>query len=123
MCWPQVSRCSGGWRESYRPRLRLPHLFTVGDLAFFGCGTTRLFLRQVPDDQWHAGSILYFRVPDSHVGYEDLARQCVSFDGAPHLIHRHADGTEEWVAFFADDEGNTLALMGQVPPVRSAGTA
>ena len=30
------------------------------------------------------------------------------------MIHRHDDGTEEWMAFFADPFGNTLALMSQV---------
>lgn len=100
----------------YRDRLGLPHLFTFGDLAFFRCGDTRLFMRQVPDDQWCASSILYFAVPDVHGSYRDLLAQEVAFDGAPHLIHRHDDGTEEWMAFFADNEGNTLALMSQVPP-------
>ena len=31
-----------------------------------------------------------------------------------HLIHRHADGTEEWLAHFNDPEGRTLAIMAQV---------
>ena len=30
------------------------------------------------------------------------------------LIHRHEDGTEEWMAFFEDNEGRPLALMTQV---------
>jgi DNA-binding CsgD family transcriptional regulator/catechol 2,3-dioxygenase-like lactoylglutathione lyase family enzyme len=106
----------------YRDRLALPHLFTFGDLAFFGCGGTRLFLRQVPEGQWQPGSILYFAVPDIHTSYRDLGRRGVVFDGAPHLIHRHADGTEEWMAFFSDGEGNTLALMSQVPPTGPART-
>jgi len=33
-------------------------------------------------------------------------------------VHRHADGTEEWMAFFKDPEGRPLAIMSQV---RSAG--
>jgi hypothetical protein len=41
----------------------------------------------------------------------------VAFEGAPHLIHRHADGTEEWMAFLRDNEGRLLALMSQVAPV------
>lgn len=40
--------------------------------------------------------------------------KAVAFQGEPHLIHRHEDGTEEWMSFFADPEGNTLALMSQV---------
>lgn len=46
------------------------------------------------------------------------------FQGAPHLIHRHEDGTEEWMAFFTDPAGNTLALMSQVRSApRRGGTA
>lgn len=37
----------------------------------------------------------------------------VAFQGAPHPIHRHADGTEEWMAAFSDPEGRTLAIMAQ----------
>ena len=34
----------------------------------------------------------------------------------PHVIHRDdAAGTEEWMAFFEDPDGNTLALMSRVP--------
>ena len=62
-------------------------------------------------------------MPDIRASYQDLGRRGVAFDGAPHLIHRHADGTEEWMAFFSDSEGNTLALMSQVPPAGPARTA
>jgi hypothetical protein len=30
------------------------------------------------------------------------------------MIFRHADGMEEWMAFFKDPEGRPLALMEQV---------
>jgi methylmalonyl-CoA/ethylmalonyl-CoA epimerase len=30
------------------------------------------------------------------------------------MVHRHEDGTEEWMAFFEDDEGRPLALSAQV---------
>ena len=30
------------------------------------------------------------------------------------MTHRHADGTEEWMAFFNDPEGRLLAIMSQV---------
>lgn len=118
-----LARDIGRVEAFYRDRLGLPHLFTFGDLAFFSCGDTRLFLRQVSEDQWHPGSILYFAVPDLHGSYQDLGARGVVFDGAPHLIHRHDDGTEEWMAFFSDSEGNTLALMSQVRPARPAGAA
>lgn len=116
-----LARDIGRAEAFYRDRLGLGHLFTFGDLAFFACGATRLFLRQAADD-WHPSSILYFTVPDIHASYQDLVGKGVAFHGAPHLIHRHADGTEEWMAFFGDTEDNTLALMSQVPPAGSQGT-
>jgi hypothetical protein len=40
----------------------------------------------------------------------------VVFRGAPHMVHRHENGTEEWMAFFDDVDGQLLALMAQVVP-------
>jgi predicted enzyme related to lactoylglutathione lyase len=64
-------------------------------------------------------STLYLRVDDIAAAYSELCRRGVEFKGAPHLVHRHADGTEEWMAFFMDPEGRYLALLAQVKP-RSA---
>jgi catechol 2,3-dioxygenase-like lactoylglutathione lyase family enzyme len=100
----------------YGAVLGLPHLYTFGDLAFFDCGGTRLFL-SVPDGGAAAdsASILYFRVGDIHLAHDELRSRGVEFEGAPHLIHRHDDGTEEWMAFFRDPDGQPLAIMAQVP--------
>jgi catechol 2,3-dioxygenase-like lactoylglutathione lyase family enzyme/DNA-binding CsgD family transcriptional regulator len=98
----------------YRDVLGLPHLYTFGDLAFFDCGGIRLYLHAVDPEKWVAGSVVYFRVGDIHATYERLLAEGVHWNGAPHLIHRHDDGTEEWMAFFTDPAGNTLALMSQV---------
>ena len=95
----------------YGDALGLPHLYTFGELAFFDLGGTRLYLHQTEVAQ---ESVLYFQVADIHAAYRDLEAKGVAFLGAPHLIHRHEDGTEEWMAFFADPEGRTLALMAQV---------
>jgi hypothetical protein len=43
-----------------------------------------------------------------------LADRGVEFISAPHMIHKHQDGTEEWLAPFKDNEGRPLALMAQV---------
>ena len=96
----------------YRDVLGLPHLYTYGKLAFFDCGGTRLFLSEVATQP--ADSILYFRVPDIHAAVAALTARGAQFVSAPHMIHRHADGTEEWMAFFNDNEGRPLALMAQV---------
>jgi len=98
----------------YRDVLGLPHLYTFGDLTFFDAGGTRLYLQAVEPEKWVAGSVVYFRVGDIHATYEKLTASDVHFTGAPHMIHRHDDGTEEWMVFFTDPAGNMLALMSQV---------
>jgi DNA-binding CsgD family transcriptional regulator/predicted enzyme related to lactoylglutathione lyase len=98
----------------YGTTLGLAHLFTFGDLAFFDADGTRLYLHRKDDDEWRPGSVLYFTVADIHATHAALADAGVAFTGAPHLIHTHDDGTEEWMTFFDDGEGNTLALMSAV---------
>jgi len=95
--------------------LGLPHLYTFGDLAFFDCGGTRLYL-SLPENGAGGGeeSVLYFRVADIRAAHETLLARGVTFTSAPHLIHRHESGTEEWMAFFEDPDGHTLAIMSQV---------
>lgn len=97
----------------YRDLLGLPLLYSFEGMAFFDAGGTRLYLQQSPE----AGgqSILYFRVADIAKAHADLAARGVSFVRPPHLVHRHDDGIEEWLAFFSDPEGRPLALMGQAP--------
>ncbi|MFN0282593.1 MAG: VOC family protein [Kineosporiaceae bacterium] len=112
----------------YRDVLGLPHLFTAGHLAFFDCDGVRLFLSsgeggEGGDDGAAAQtpSILYFRVDDIHAAADVLATRGVRFEGEPHRIFTHPDGTQEWMAFFADPDGQLLALMSQVPGAPPAG--
>ena len=75
-------------------------------------GGVRLFLEEgsgTPNQ-----SVLYFRVDDIHGAYAELEARGAKVISAPHLIFRHADGMEEWMAFFEDNEGRTLAIMQQV---------
>ena len=99
-------------RKWYGEVLGLKHLYSFGDLAFFDCGGTRLFLSQSPDKEQNE-SILYFRVPDIRTAHAALAARGIEFTHAPHMIHRHEDGTEEWMAFFQDNDGRPLAIMAQ----------
>jgi DNA-binding CsgD family transcriptional regulator/catechol 2,3-dioxygenase-like lactoylglutathione lyase family enzyme len=99
----------------YREVLGLPHLYTFGTLAFFDCGGTRLMLSQQKDGAVHE-SILYLRVADIAAAHDELRQRGVKFTHAPHMIHRHADGMEEWMAFFEDPDARPLALMAQLPP-------
>ncbi len=112
----QVSRSVKDIKQAeawYGSVLGLPHLYTFGKLAFFDLGGTRLLLTQEADSP-SAESILYLRVSDIKTAHETLQARGVEFMSAPHMIHRHADGTEEWMAFFKDPEGRPLALMSQV---------
>ena len=97
----------------YELILELPHLYRFGPLSFFDCNGTRLMLSQQeklnPDE-----SVLYFRVADIIQMHSSLQQKGVEFIAPPHLIHKHSDGTEEWMAFFKDPDGRTLALMTQV---------
>ncbi len=99
----------------YGQVLGLKHLYTFGKLAFFDLAGTRLYL-SAESAEPSPESTLYLRVDDIGAAYAQLVARGVEFKGAPHMIHRHADGTEEWMAFFKDPEGRFLALMSQVPP-------
>ena len=93
----------------YRDVLGLKHLYTFGTLAFFDLGGTRLMLSQ--EGGATRESILYLRVGDIAAAHRELQARGVKFTHAPHMIHKHADGTEEWMAFFDAPDGNTLAIM------------
>ena len=101
-------------RDWYGGVLGLPLLLEAKGMAFFDAGGTRLDLQQSED----AGpeSILYFRVADIRATHAELSARGVQFLQPPHVVHRHADGTEEWLAFFSDPEERPLALMALVPP-------
>ena len=109
----QISRSVKDIKQSeqwYRDVLGLPHLYTFDTLAFFDCGGTRLMLSQSEELQ-PAESLIYLRVANMDAAYAELQERGVKFINAPHMIHKHDDGTEEWMAFFEDPEGRPLALM------------
>ena len=112
----QISRSVSDIERSeawYRDVLGLPHLYRFGRLSFFDCGGTRLFLEQ-GDGPAADESVIYFRVADIAAAHQALLARGVAFTGAPHMIHRHDDGTEEWMAFFEDPDGRLLAIMSAV---------
>jgi DNA-binding CsgD family transcriptional regulator/predicted enzyme related to lactoylglutathione lyase len=114
----QISRTVGDIDAAcdwYGKTLGLKHLFTFGKMAFFDIGGIRLYL-SAEGSEPQPESILYLRVDDIGAAYAELSARGVSFKGAPHMIHRHPDGTEEWMAFFNDPEGRVLALMSQARP-------
>jgi DNA-binding CsgD family transcriptional regulator/predicted enzyme related to lactoylglutathione lyase len=112
----QISRSVRNIKEAqtwYAEVLGIPHLYTFGKLAFFDCSGIRLMLTEEAEAA-SSESILYMRVADIAAAHDELRLRGVEFVNAPHMIHKHADGMEEWMAFFKDPEGRTLALMSQV---------
>ena len=99
----------------YRDALGLPFLFEVPGMAFFDCAGVRLML-DVPegDDHGHGGSIIYFKADDINSQHESLRSRGVEFLSEPGLTADLGDH-ELWMAFFSDPDGNTLALMSEVP--------
>jgi methylmalonyl-CoA/ethylmalonyl-CoA epimerase len=102
-----------GTRDFYRDVLgaRYVAAFDPPGLLFFDfAGTRLLFERNGPQ------AVLYFWVDDIDEAYRSLAAKGVEFAAGPHLVHRDEKGTfdnpgtEEWMAFFKDPGGNTLAL-------------
>ena len=92
--------------------LGLELLYAFPGMAFFRLGDVRLYLQQ--DAKPGPESPLYFRVDDIQATHRRLSERGVAFVNAPHMIYRHPDGTEEWLAEFRDPEGRPLALMSQV---------
>lgn len=99
----------------YRDVLGMEFLFQVPGMAFFDCGGVRLMLTVPENAQFdHPSSLVYYRVDDINRDFGLLSEAGVRFAGEPHSIARMPDH-ELWMAFFDDTEGNTLALMSEVP--------
>lgn len=99
-----LDRARAFWRDG----LGLRELYAFPGLAFYDLSGTRLMLRETGSRD--EADILYLAVPDIGAAHAELGGRGLVFSGAPHIIHRHPDGTEEWMAFFKDDEGRDLAL-------------
>jgi methylmalonyl-CoA/ethylmalonyl-CoA epimerase len=101
-------------RAFYEDTLGARHIATFDPpgLLFFDFSGVRLLFERENDP-----AVLYFRVDDIEQKFSTLSGKGVQFDGEPHLIHRDDDGTfgnpgtEEWMAFFKDPGGNTIALV------------
>ena len=64
---------------------------------------------------------IYFSVDDIVAVFSELSAKGIEFDSAPHVIHQDHEGVfgqkgdNEWMAFFKDPSGNTLAIASQKP--------
>ncbi len=100
-------------KDFYQNTLGMRHLFDAGTMVFFQCGEIRLMIGAGKPVQ-PGGTILYFRVAEIHAAHAALEARGASFTHKPHLVAKMPDH-ELWMAFFADPDGNTLALMCEAP--------
>jgi len=118
----QVAARSGDLEDSlafYRDKLgaRFIAKFDPPGLLFFDFNGVRLLLEPNAPE-----AVLYFRVDDIESSHAELAAAGIEFISEPHAVHRDDDGvfdnpgSEEWMAFFKDPGGNTLALASRKMP-------
>lgn len=107
----RVTRDLQGTAAWLRDIVGFREVLRFDDMVFFDAGGVRLYV-SVGDPA--TNSILYFRVDDIHAEIERLRAAAVEIVSAPHRIHVHDDGSEEWMAFFRDPDGCALALMAVV---------
>jgi methylmalonyl-CoA/ethylmalonyl-CoA epimerase len=90
--------------------------FDPPGLLFFQVGATRLLLDKVAPSALH-----YLRVDDVRSTIERCREHGVVVESEPHVIFSHEDdslgpaGTDEWMAFVTDSEGNTVGLVSHSP--------
>ncbi len=107
----------------YHETLGLPLMakFDPPGLAFIDLGGVRVMLDAVAEADV-PGAILYMRVDDIQKSYQALQERGIAFVDEPHMINRDdagqfgPKGAEEWMAFFKDSEGNTIAIASRAVP-------
>jgi methylmalonyl-CoA/ethylmalonyl-CoA epimerase len=92
-------------------------VFDSPGLVFFQAGPIRLLL-----EYGATSALIYLKVDDVHVTIESLRADKVDIVTEPHVIFRHSDdslgpaGTDEWLSFVRDSEGNLLGLLSHKMP-------
>jgi methylmalonyl-CoA/ethylmalonyl-CoA epimerase len=91
--------------------------FDPPGLLFFGLGDgTRLLLESAA-----SSALLYLAVDDVATRVEELRAEGVVIESEPHVIFSHPDdtlgpaGSDEWMAFIRDSEGNLVGLVSHAP--------
>src|SRR3954447_15475057 len=85
-------------------------------LVFFQVGAARLLL-----DRAAPSALIYLRVVDLAGAVERCRSDGVEVISEAHVIFSHTDdrlgpaGTDEWMAFVQDSEGNTVGLVSHRP--------
>jgi catechol 2,3-dioxygenase-like lactoylglutathione lyase family enzyme len=99
----------------YEKVLGLRKLYRYGDLSFFDCAGVRLLLEKVENPaNFKPQGCIYFRCADIALAVAELERRGLAFTHRPHLIAK-MDDHDLWMAFFAEPDGHTLAVMQEAP--------
>lgn len=91
-------------------------VFDPPGLLFFDLDGVRLLL-----EAGAPSSLVYLGVPDARQSVEELRSRGVVIVAEAQVIFTHASddlgpaGTDEWMAFIQDSEGNTVGLVSQLP--------
>ena len=91
-------------------------VFDPPGLLFYRLGRVRLLL-----DRAAPSAVVYLAVPDVGEIVERLRSEGVTIRAEPHVIFSHHDdalgpaGTDEWMAFITDSEGNAVGLVSHSP--------
>lgn len=91
-------------------------LFDPPGLLFFDLEGVRLLL-----ERGAGPAVIYLSVPDVREKVEELRAAGVKIVAEPQVIYSHADsrlgpaGTDEWMGFIEDSEGNTVGLVSHLP--------
>lgn len=92
-------------------------VFDPPGLVFFRLGDVRLLIDRVAPS-----ALIYLGVGDVRAVTSDLRERGVEVVTEPHLIFQHEDaslgpsGTDEWMAFVRDSEGNLVGLVSRHSP-------
>lgn len=107
-----LDRAVAFWRDT----VGLAFLFQAPNVAFFDVAGVRLMLAESETPGDPAGTVIYFDVADIDASYDALVARGVIVrpHGAPHFI-APLGAKDLWMAFLADPDGNTFALVSEVP--------
>ncbi|KIO65354.1 hypothetical protein B4064_1731 [Caldibacillus thermoamylovorans] len=99
---------------SFYKALSLPLLFSTDTMAFFDCDGIRILLSLPEKDEFsHPSSVIYFQVENIWETYKKFTNAGVSFIDEPHIVAKMG-GTETWMTFFKDTEGNIHAFISEL---------
>ncbi|NMR31660.1 VOC family protein [Crystallibacter degradans] len=91
-------------------------VFDPPGLVFFVLDGVRLLL-----ERGAPSALIYLQVPDVHTEVARLKGAAVEIVAEPQMIFHHDDGelgpsgSDEWMAFIKDSEGNTVGLVSYLP--------